>query len=79
MATSRRARLLGLAVLVLSFVAGALAGAATMQVVGADEARAFGRSDRGRHGPPLLDRLGLTAEQREPATSRCDRIRAHHL
>src|SRR5688572_31392809 len=64
MATSRRARLIGMALLVLTFAVGGLAGAATMQVVGADEPRELGRRAEGRHGPPFLDRLDLTPEQR---------------
>jgi Spy/CpxP family protein refolding chaperone len=64
MATSRRARLIGLALLVLTFVVGALSGAATMQVVSADAPREGGRRGAGRHGPPYLDHLDLTPEQR---------------
>jgi Spy/CpxP family protein refolding chaperone len=76
MATSRRARSIGMAVVVLSFVAGAFAGAATMQVVGADEPRTFGRPGEGRHGPPFLDRLELTAEQRAEVDQILERRRA---
>src|SRR5687767_8450123 len=76
MATSRRARFIGMAVLVLTFAAGALAGAATMQVVDADEPGALSRPDRGRHGPPFLDRLNLTAEQRAQVDRILERRRA---
>jgi Spy/CpxP family protein refolding chaperone len=76
MATSRRARLIGMALLVLTFAVGALSGAATMQVVGADEPRELGRRDHGRHGPPFLDRLNLTPEQRVQVDRILERRRA---
>jgi Spy/CpxP family protein refolding chaperone len=75
MATSRRARLLGMAMLAGMFVAGALAGAATMQVLGADEAPAL--RARGSAGPhDLLQRLDLTPEQRVQIDAVLERRRA---
>lgn len=61
MVTAKRARITGLLMLAVIFAVGALAGAATMRVVSADEAPVM-RSQK--HAPDLLDRLQLTPEQR---------------
>lgn len=62
MVTAKRARVTGVLMLAIVFAAGALAGAATMRVVNADESPVM-RSQKS--GPDLLDRLELTPEQRE--------------
>ena len=66
-----RTRLLGMALLMATFVAGGLAGAAFDQVLEAREpdtaaaAKAAECSRGGRHGAAaILDQLGLSAEQR---------------
>lgn len=61
MVTAKRARITGLLLIIVVFVAGALAGAATMRVVNANEAPVM-RSQK--HPPDLFDRLQLTPEQR---------------
>jgi Spy/CpxP family protein refolding chaperone len=76
MAMSRRARWTGLAVLALTFAVGALAGAATMQVVGADEPRALDRPGYGRRTSELFDRLDLTPAQRVEVDRILERRRA---
>lgn len=63
MATPRRARMTGMAMLVITFVVGALAGAATMQVLSADDASVLARGSA-PSSPDLLDVLDLTPEQR---------------
>lgn len=78
-----RSRMMGSVLLVVMFVAGALAGAALMRVAGAEKAPAALRE---RESPPmrggprrlLLDEqfskeLGLTAEQRTKITAILDR------
>lgn len=66
--STRRARLIGLGMLVGAFLAGALSGAAVVRVLSADEpvARSGAREEHGRRhsGPDLFDELGLTEEQR---------------
>jgi Spy/CpxP family protein refolding chaperone len=62
MVTAKRARLTGLAILVIMFVAGALSGAATMRVVAGEEPA--NRRGGARQHPDLLERLELTPEQR---------------
>jgi Spy/CpxP family protein refolding chaperone len=62
MVTAKRARVTGVLMLAVVFAAGALAGAATMRVVSADETHVM-RSQK--PAPDLLDRLELTPEQRE--------------
>lgn len=64
----RRARLIGIALLVTTFLVGALGGAAVVRVLDAREpaaagcaARDGGRDDR---GPDIFERLDLSAEQR---------------
>jgi hypothetical protein len=75
MVTARRARLTGMAMLIMTFVAGALAGAATMQVLGADEAPKLRRASS-QTSPDLLDVLNLTTEQRMQVDAILERRRA---
>lgn len=69
----RRARWLGIAMLVATFFVGMLAGAATVRVVSAREpgpARAASDSTSHHH---FLDQLGLTPDQRRAADAILDR------
>ena len=63
MVTAKRARVMGLFVLVLMFAVGALTGAATMRVTGS-EAEPREREETRQRRPDLFERLDLTAEQR---------------
>lgn len=63
MVTAKRARLMGMLVLVLMFAVGALTGAATMRVTG-NEAEPRAREESRERRPGLFDRLDLTPEQR---------------
>jgi Spy/CpxP family protein refolding chaperone len=74
MVTAKRARATGIVILVIMFVAGALAGAATMRVVSADEPPV--RMGPPRDHPDLLERLDLTAEQRARVDVILERRRA---
>lgn len=77
MVTARRARLTGLIVLLLTFMVGGLVGAATMQMLRADEAPAPRRGQPATPASPdFLDRLGLTAEQRAQVDVILERRRA---
>ena len=83
--TGKNARLIGTALLVITFVAGALAGAAVVRVVSAESRAVAG--ERGTTGKPqmrggprrlLLDEqfqkeIGLTDEQRARITQNLDR------
>jgi Spy/CpxP family protein refolding chaperone len=73
MVQAKRARLAGLFMLAIMFAVGALAGAATMRVVSADEPPVLRQA---REQPDLLDRLELTAEQRARADAILERRRA---
>lgn len=89
---AHRTRLLGIAVLVLTFVVGALSGAALDRFLVAEPTPApdvatpaaapggEGRERRGRHGPPnerdIFDQLDLTTEQREKIDEILDHRRA---
>ncbi|HUF50141.1 MAG TPA: hypothetical protein VMN60_04875 [Longimicrobiales bacterium] len=65
MVTAKRARLMSVAVLLMTFVAGSLAGAATLRVLAMDAAP---RRERGPRSPEaMFERLELTAEQRAQA------------
>lgn len=76
MMSSRRARWIGLAVLIATFIVGTLAGAAMARVVSAREpAREDSTRAPGRHDS-LLDHLGLTPDQRQQADSILERRRA---
>ncbi|MEX1182692.1 MAG: hypothetical protein WEF86_05620 [Gemmatimonadota bacterium] len=61
MVTAKRARLTGMVLLVMMFVVGALAGAATMRVVEGDEVQQ--QEDRASRGPDLFETLQLTPDQ----------------
>jgi Spy/CpxP family protein refolding chaperone len=74
MVTARRARFVGVAILVIMFVAGALSGAATMRVVSSDEPAMRMRAQR--EHPDLLERLELTPEQRVRVDAVLERRRA---
>jgi Spy/CpxP family protein refolding chaperone len=74
MVTARRARAAGIAILVIMFVTGALAGAATMRVVSADEPPV--RMGPPRQHPDLLERLDLAPEQRARVDGILERRRA---
>ena len=77
MVTARRARLTGLIVLLLTFMVGGLVGAATMQMLRADEMPAPRHGQPATPGSPdFLDRLGLTAEQRAQVDVILERRRA---
>lgn len=79
-----RVRLLGLSLLAITFVAGALAGAAIDRVVGDEapqaEARQDRRSDNGRDRSFLIDRVEMSDAQRASIDSilelRAQRMRA---
>lgn len=70
----RRMRWLAFAVLIATFIVGALAGAATMRVVSAREPQAAESHGR-RHHTSLLDQLDLTPAQRQHADSILSRRR----
>jgi Spy/CpxP family protein refolding chaperone len=74
MVTAKRARVMGIALLAVIFMVGALSGAATMRVVG-DEAPKLKRVQQDVQ-PNLLDRLELTPEQRQDADAILERRRA---
>ena len=69
----KKARLIGTALLVVTFVAGALAGAAAMRVVSAEGPEDGHEDDRPKFGGPrgfmldehIADEVGLSTEQRE--------------
>lgn len=71
MVTSRQARWTGMIVLLITFVAGGLVGAATVHVVEADEVR----TPRRERGPDLFDRLNLTPAQQAQVDSIMERRR----
>jgi Spy/CpxP family protein refolding chaperone len=73
MVQAKRARITGLIMLAIMFAVGALAGAATMRVVNADEAP---RLRQPRPQPDLLERLELAPEQRVQAEAILERRRA---
>lgn len=76
MVTPRYARLTGIAILAVTFVVGALTGAATVQVLGSDDARALSREGSRPRPPDFLDNLDLTAEQRAEVDQILERRRA---
>lgn len=80
-----RTRLLGVGLLALTFVAGALSGAAIDRALGAEEAEAAparqGRDrDRDRERSYVIDKVDMSADQRSSIDSildrRTDRMRA---
>jgi Spy/CpxP family protein refolding chaperone len=75
MVTARRARLTGLVVLLLTFTVGGLVGAATVQILRADETQAPRRGPA-PPGPDFLDRLELRADQRAQIDLILERRRA---
>jgi Spy/CpxP family protein refolding chaperone len=75
MVTARRARLMGIIMLVMMFGVGALVGAATMRVVDAEEAPRLKRAQSADE-PDLLDRLSLSPEQRAQVDAILERRRA---
>lgn len=74
MVTAKRARLMGLVVLVVMFAIGALAGAATMRVAAGEESDPRARSESGR--PGLFETLQLTDEQQAQVDEIMERRRA---
>jgi Spy/CpxP family protein refolding chaperone len=76
MVTPRRARITGLIMLAIMFAVGALAGAATMRVVDAEEAPKLKRIQPTPQPPNLLDRLELTSEQKPQIEAILERRRA---
>lgn len=82
--TGKSARLLGTALLLITFVVGALAGAAVERVVRADNVRPQprgpemrGGSRRLLHDSAFVRELGLTADQRAQIKSIMDRRDEH--
>jgi Spy/CpxP family protein refolding chaperone len=75
MVTAKRARVMGIAMLAVIFMVGALSGAATMRVVNGDEGPKLKRTQQETR-PSLLDRLELTPEQRVQAEAILERRRA---
>lgn len=71
MVTAKQARWTGMIVLIITFVAGGLVGAATLHVVEADEVT----SPRRERGPDLFERLHLTPEQQAQVDSIMERRR----
>lgn len=74
MVTAKRARVMGLVVLVVMFAIGALTGAVTMRVTG-DEAQAKTRAESSDR-PGLFETLQLTDEQRVQVDAIMERRRA---
>ncbi|HEX2168615.1 MAG TPA: periplasmic heavy metal sensor [Longimicrobiales bacterium] len=74
MVTAKRARVMGLVVLVVMFAIGALTGAATMRVTGGDQAQASERAES-RKRPGLFETLELTPEQRTQVDAIMERRR----
>jgi hypothetical protein len=66
----------GMAILVVTFVVGALTGAATLQVLSADDGPAVNRNTTRPEPPDFLDRLNLTADQRVMVEQILERRRA---
>lgn len=75
MVTPKRARAVGMLVLVLMFAAGALTGAVTMRVAGADESNPRTRAESREARPDLFAKLGLTAEQQSQVDAIMERRR----
>lgn len=75
MVTAKRARVMGLVVLVVMFAIGALTGAATMRVASGEKVEASERADRPKR-PGLFETLQLTAEQRTEIDAIMERRRA---
>jgi Spy/CpxP family protein refolding chaperone len=76
MVTAKRARMTGLIMLAIMFAVGALAGAATMRVVDAEEPPRLKRTHPSPQSPNLLDRLELTSEQQAQIDVILERRRA---
>ena len=79
-ATQRRTRLTGMALLIVTFAAGLLAGTAADRVLSAREpdARAAADCPRDERGPhSIIDELGLTPAQRARVDSIMTRRRQH--
>ena len=74
MVTAKRARLMGLVVLVVMFAIGALTGAATMRVATGEESDPRARSESRR--PGLFETLQLTAQQQAQVDEIMERRRA---
>lgn len=74
MVTAKRARLMGLVVLVVMFAIGALTGAATMRVATGEESDPQERSESRR--PGLFETLQLTDEQQTQVDEIMERRRA---
>jgi Spy/CpxP family protein refolding chaperone len=74
MVTAKRARLMGLVVLVVMFAIGALTGAATMRVATGEESDPRARSESER--PGLFETLQLTEEQQTQVDEIMERRRA---
>jgi Spy/CpxP family protein refolding chaperone len=73
MAVLARTRLLGFALLAVTFVAGALSGAALERVLGADEPPRPERSGEGRRRAYVIDGIEMSAGQRAAIDSILDR------
>jgi Spy/CpxP family protein refolding chaperone len=72
MVTAKRARMMGVLVLVIMFSVGALTGAATMRVTGEESRASESRRDR----PSLFETLELSEEQRVKVDAIMERRRA---
>ncbi|MGH7448056.1 MAG: hypothetical protein ACRELT_10880 [Longimicrobiales bacterium] len=75
MVTPKRARAVGMLVLVLMFAVGALTGAVTMRVAGTDESNPRTRAESREPRPDLFAKLGLTAEQQSQVDAIMERRR----
>jgi len=74
MVTARNARVMGIAMLVIAFAVGALAGATTLRVAGGSAVpERSGRPDR--RGPDLFERLDLTPDQKTQVDAIMERRR----
>jgi Spy/CpxP family protein refolding chaperone len=74
MVTAKRARIMGIVVLVIMFAIGALSGAVTMRVATGDESEGRARAES-RKQPGLFDTLELTDEQRAQVDAIMERRR----
>lgn len=75
MVTAKRARVMGIMVVVVAFAIGALTGAATMRVAGGDAVEKHGREQAPKR-PGLFETLQLTDEQRAEVDAIMERRRA---
>lgn len=75
MVTAKRARVMGLVVLIVMFAIGALTGAVTMRVAAGEQAEKSARAESSKR-PGLFETLQLTDEQRTEVDAIMERRRA---